>query len=111
MASSFFYPQRCPSKATILTSCQSVLMVLGHARACAVGLRAPACLCQAKLICLGQSSECGPPAACWGPGHTDVSRNQGVLLFCCVTFYSARQANASPGSLAITMNNNQDQAQ
>lgn len=29
--------------------------------------------------------------------------NQGLLSFCCVTFYSARQANANLESLAITM--------
>lgn len=53
VTSSVFSPQRCPSKPAVLTSCQSALRVLGHARACVVGLRALACLYQARLICLG----------------------------------------------------------
>lgn len=36
-------------------------------------------------------------------GRVHVGWNEGVLSFCCVTFYSAWQANANLGSLAITM--------
>lgn len=44
-----------------------------------------------------------PTSSLPGPGPHRRQWNQGVLSFCCVTFYSARQANANLGSLAITM--------
>lgn len=39
------------------------------------------------------------PARGWG--HAVSSQAQGLLSFHCVTFYSAQQVNANPGSLAI----------
>lgn len=44
-----------------------------------------------------------PTSSLPGPGPHRWQWNQGVLSLCCVTFYSARQANANLGSSAITM--------
>lgn len=75
------------------TSCQAALVFLGHAMGGAVGL--PACVKAKGAV----------NVAHWG--RAVGSRDQGLLSFCCVTFYSARQADANLGSLAITVRKQQ----